>query len=92
MKPFEETIEVVNIGQPEGESAPCSMNTYVVRKLSGGCSLLHCVDFVGPENLGDGIMCKRKDQEIWVAHYHLPRHLKEIDGRGTTDPLEVQPK
>lgn len=36
-----------------------------------GLYLLECIDFWCSEDMGDGIMCWREGQEIWVASYHV---------------------
>ena len=35
--------------------------------MRDSCVKLRCVGFVAQEDLGDGILCTREGQEIWVA-------------------------
>lgn len=48
-------------------------NTYEVLTHEEKYTKLKCKTFVRNEDLGDGILCTRQDQEIWIATYHWPR-------------------
>lgn len=48
-------------------------NTYEVLQNDDKYSKLLCKYFVRNEDLGDGILCTRKDQIIWIASYHWPK-------------------
>ena len=43
-------------------------NVYKIEAESSGCTLLTCVDFYSRENLGDGIVCSRLNQQVWIAY------------------------
>lgn len=51
-------------------------NLYAVIKTVSGLQLLKCIHFVGTEDLGENIFCRKKDQEMWVPTY-LVRHWTE---------------
>ncbi|WP_146187180.1 hypothetical protein [Novimethylophilus kurashikiensis] len=48
-----------------------NLNAYVVRDEGGGCTLLECVQWYQPEDLGDGLMATRQGQKLWVANYFV---------------------
>lgn len=50
-------------------------NEYVSLQLSDNVHQLECVKFNGVEDLGDGIMCNRENQKIWVANYFV-QHMQ----------------
>ena len=35
-----------------------------------GCYQIECIDFWRPEDLGDGIMCWKECDKIWIASFH----------------------
>lgn len=45
-------------------------NTYEVLEYDEKYTKLLCKSFVKNEDLGDGILCTKQDQEIWIATYH----------------------
>lgn len=45
-------------------------NLYKVVEAHGAFAFVECTHFVKEENLGDGIMCKRQGQQVWIATYH----------------------
>lgn len=48
-------------------------NTYEVLQKDNKYTKLKCRAFVRMEDLGDGILCTKQNQAIWIASYHWPK-------------------
>ena len=45
-------------------------NDYEVLKADEKHAQLKCISFIRTEDFGDGIICTKEGQEIWIAQYH----------------------